>query len=259
MTTRIGELTRVQQLGVVGAALAAQARAAPHLFRRTKSSRPKTSPPTPGISAYHPPDSKLCQNALNEAENYLTPEVLTHSLRCWRFGVALAELDGYPFDPETLYVACLLHDIALGAADDPHVGCFATLGAARARAFVLENSATPTDNAILGNDGTPDISDRVHDAIARHMDVSTPTHIGPEAALLHDAAHLDVVGTRAHQLDADLVAQVHADLPRTGFALEFASAMRVEARLRPRSTAATLWRAGMPLALRLNPLDRRPT
>lgn len=234
---RIGELDRRQQLEVVGAALVDQVRTAPHLFRRPTRGGGSTARPTP-------PDSKLCRDALNEARTVLSSAILAHSVRCWEFAVALADIDDVQFDPESLYAACILHDTALGTDDDPHFGCFAALGGARARTFVLEH------------DGTPSTGDRVHDAIARHMDVATPVDAGAEACLLHGAAHLDVVGTRSHELSRELLARVHRDLPRDGFTGEFAASMRIESRVRPRSVAGTLWRAGMPIALALNPLDR---
>lgn len=235
---RIGELHRRQQLGVVGAALAGQIRSAPALFRQPAHTANPAGRPTP-------PDSRLCRDALAEAHTLLSSTILAHSLRCWEFGVALAELDGLLFDPESLYVACLLHDAALGADHDPHIGCFAALGAVRAREFVLRH------------DGPPPMGDRIHDAIARHMDVATPIDAGTEAALLHDAAHLDVVGARSHELSQEVLTRVHTDLPRVGFASDFSRAMRIESRVRPKSIAATMWRAGMPAAIALNPLERR--
>lgn len=235
---RIGELTRGQQVRLAGAALFAQAGASPQLFRRPSRRTSATDRPTP-------PDSKLCRESLDHAESSLAPTIFAHSLRRWEFGVALAEIDGVRFDPETFYVASVLHDIALGGPDDAHRGCFAAIGAQTARSFVLQREATLP------------MAEHVHDAIALHMDVATPKDAGPEAALLHGAAHLDVVGTRAHELDPNLVRSVHTDLPRDGFDSEFSSAMRMETGVRPNSRAATLWRAGMPVAMALNPLRRQ--
>ncbi|WP_338888856.1 HD domain-containing protein [Rhodococcus sovatensis] len=237
---RTGELTRRGQLRVIGDALAIQTIAMPRLLRGIDA---PSSPRFPGTRST-PPDSRLCRDALQEAEETLTPAVLAHSLRCWEFGSALAEVDGRSFDPENLYVAALLHDIRFGAPADDQVGCFAVLGAQHARAFVAAHGGSAASGHC------------VHTAIARHMDAKTPLDAGPEAALLHDAAHLDVVGLRAHELDAALLSDIESRFPRIGFADEFKTAMRAEAQLRPRSTAAALWRSGMRLAIALNPLDR---
>lgn len=232
---RDGELNRADRVRTAAGALAVQTASLPHLFARRRPTAAVVDPASV-------PDSRLCRDALDEARSELAPPVLAHSLRCWEFAVALAEVDGLTFDPEGLYVATMLHDIALGAPEDTAIGCFALLGADRARGFVTDRG------------GSADRAACVHTAIARHMDVRTPA--GSEAALLHDAAHLDVVGLRWHELDPAVLQYVERTHPRTGFKSEFAAAMRMEARLRPNSTAATLWKCGMRVALALNPLDR---
>ncbi|MFE3317956.1 hypothetical protein [Nocardia sp. NPDC059195] len=236
---RDGELSRMRQIRTVGSALAVQTTALPHLIRGLRREGDGS-----GWAAPVPPDSRLCRSALEEATQTLTPALLAHSLRCWEFGMALAQVDDLRPDPEALYLACVLHDVAVGEPAPPAVGCFALLGAHRARAFVLDRGATPALGAC------------VHTAIARHMDPATPREHGAEAALLHDAAHLDVTGLRAHQLDSRQLAAIDARHSRNGFAAEFTAAMRLEAHLRPRSTAATLWYSGMRAAIALNPLDR---
>lgn len=109
-----------------------------------------------------------------------------------------------PRAAEALYLACLLHDIALGGQQDAFAGCFAILGAERARRFVTLHG---------GNEGT---GRSVHDSIARHMDVETPEE--PEAVLLHDSAYLDLSCLEA----------VEAFHPRDGFVADFGSRMKVE-------------------------------
>ncbi|MFD3701991.1 HD domain-containing protein [Nocardia sp. NPDC058658] len=233
---RDGELSFQQQIRTAGSALAIQTAALPHLIRGLRGE---------GNGAeWTAPDSRLCRSALDEATQTLTPALLAHSLRCWEFGMALAQLDDLRPDPEALYIACVLHDVGVGEPADPAVGCFALLGARHARTFVLDRGATP------------ELGECVHTAIARHLDPATPRDHGPEAALLHDAAHLDVTGLRAHQLDSRQLAVTVARHSRAGFAAEFTAAMRDEARIRPRSTAATLWYSGMRVAIALNPLDR---
>ncbi len=78
---------------------------------------------------------------------------------------------------------------------------------------------------------------------------------GADAYLLHAAAHFDVAGRRAPEIPRATVDATIAEYPRTGFTDEFAQSMRREVELRPHSRAATLWRSGMALPLRTNPLD----
>ncbi|CCQ14047.1 putative uncharacterized protein [Rhodococcus sp. AW25M09] len=188
------------------------------------------------------PDSRLCRDALDEARECLSTPVLMHSLRCWQYATAFAAVDGLRPDWEALYLACVLHDLELGGEQRSTAGCFAILGAERARQFIH-----------LG-DGSERTARIVYQAIARHMDVSTPK--GSEAALLHDAAYLDVSGRRIRDVDRHCLDAVESFYAREGFVADFASRMKVESRLRPKSTASTLWRSGMYPAVKSNPLQR---
>ena len=232
-----GELGRVDRLRVMLQAAAIQTRALPSQLARV----PKSGPATPAL--IDPPDSALAGEALEHAREVLSPGVLAHSLRCWQWAMRFRAVDGLEPDPEALFVACVLHDTALGAPADAHVGCFALLGAEEAGRFVVARGA-PAASA-----------ETVATAIARHMDPRTPTGHGPEAALLHDAAHLDVAGYRVRDLPPDVLRAVVAALPREGLGAEFGELARHENRVRPRSTVAVLWRSGMRIPLRLNPLD----
>ncbi|MHA4854261.1 HD domain-containing protein [Rhodococcus sp. MSC1_016] len=190
------------------------------------------------------PDTPLAAAALSEARATLSPTILAHSLRCWQWASALSHYDKLTPDPEALFAACALHDIALGAAPDDHIGCFARLGAVTARSFLLDHA--------MGS-----IADIVAAAIARHMDSRTPKALGSEATALHAAAHLDVAGLRMSDIDPSFVRDVLQEYPRDQFPREFGALMRYESRVRPRSAAATLWKIGMRIPIALNPLDRR--
>lgn len=191
---------------------------------------------------FEAPDSRVCRAALEEARECLSEPVLMHSVRCWQYASAFAEIDCLRPDSEALYVACLLHDVALGAEQNPVAGCFALIGADRAEKFVRQHEGDARTARI------------VRETIARHMDVETPKE--SEAALLHDAAHLDVSGRRIRDLDPCYVDVIESSYSREGFVADFASRMKTESRRRPRSTAATLWRAGMYPAMKANPLER---
>ncbi|OZD07174.1 hypothetical protein CH275_08410 [Rhodococcus sp. 06-235-1A] len=233
-----GELSAARRAGMVGSAVRQQLAMLPGTVlgpRRRLSSA--------GWQTVDAPDSQLCRSALEEARECLTEPVLMHSVRCWQYAAAFADIDGLRPDPEALYVACILHDVGLGAEQNPVAGCFALIGAERAQKFVLLRKKDERTAQI------------VHEAIARHMDVETPK--GSEAALLHDAAHLDVSGRRIRDLDPHCIDLIESSYTREGFAADFASRMKIESRRRPRSRAATLWRSGMHLAMKSNPLERR--
>lgn len=189
------------------------------------------------------PDSALCVEALDHGREVLSPAVLNHSLRCWVWADIFAQIDGVGYDAEELFAVCVLHDVGLGAPATDEYGCFTHISAAHA-------------DDLVARVGTPDTSSQtISEAIRLHMDLTVDREAGAEAYLLHAAAHCDVAGRRAHELSrADVDATV-ARYPRIGFIEEFTQSMRREVKLRPKSRAATLWRSGMALPLRTNPLD----
>ena len=167
-------------------------------------------------------------------------------LRLGRYPTRTPELRKRPlpeYDPEDLFTACALHDVGLGAEGSAEHGCFTYISAADA-----EELATRV--------GTSERSvQRIGEAIRLHMDLTVDRGAGADAYLLHAAAHFDVAGRRAPEIPRATVDATIAEYPRTGFTDAFAKSMRREVELRPNSRAATLWRSGMALPLRTNPLD----
>jgi hypothetical protein len=145
-----------------------------------------------------------------------------------------------------LYVACLLHDIALTDRYRPpqSAACFAVHGGEVARTTLRS----------LGVEAS--YADEVAKTIALHMNIRVPVGTGREAHLLHIGAYLDVAGSRAGDLPRQAIREVVAKHPRDGFPTCFATLMRRESTERPHSRAALLWRLGMRLPLQHNPLDR---
>lgn len=145
-----------------------------------------------------------------------------------------------------MYVACLLHDLALTSAYSPpeSAACFAVHGSEVARTTLTSLGAEASYAADVAQ------------AIALHLNVRVPLEQGPEAHLLHAGAHLDVAGNRAGDLPRRTIREVVTKHPRDGFPTCFATLMRRESAERPDSRAAVLWRLGMRLPLHHNPLDR---
>lgn len=245
-STRHGALTGREQLALAREATVAQITALPGQARVwLTSGRGRGSAL---VTDRKPPDSRLAREALELAGEASPAPLLGHCLRCWLWADLFAQRDAVEHDPELLYVACLLHDLAL---TEPHrpgpgarVACFAVHGGQ-----VAHNA--------LGARGAPDaFAERVAEAITLHMNVRVPPALGGEAHLLHAAAHLDVAGTRAADLPLAAQRAVIETHPRDGFPAQFAQLMRHEASERPCSRAALLWRLGMRLPLGHNPLDR---
>ncbi len=230
---RIGELTRSERLSTAMAASAAAARSLPGQLRRVSSSSCG--------QLVTPPDSKFAMEVAERAADELAPEVLAHSLRCFQWAAAFAEVDGLVTDPEQLWATTMLHDLALGGPDVDGYGCFAAIGGSLAGELVARHRSAAD-------------ADIVRSAIAVHFHPATPAE--PVARCLHSAVNLDVVGRRSRELDAGLIAVTEAAHSRDGFTQTFCDAMKVEAQLRPYSSAAVLWRAGARLPILLNPLAR---
>ncbi|MEV0283432.1 MULTISPECIES: HD domain-containing protein [unclassified Kribbella] len=232
-----GELDRAAKVRFAREAVVAQVRGLPDQLRARLTDGPRTPFVLPD-----PPDTALTCDVLELARSSYQEPLLGHCIRTWFWASLLGARDGIKTDDELLYVACLLHDIALTDDYRPpeSAACFAVHGAEVAR-------------TTLAGLGSP-YADDVAEAIALHMNINVAQ--SPEAHLLHAGAHLDVAGTRAGDLPRPAIRQVVAKHPRDGFPTCFATLMRRESTERPNSRAALLWRLGMRLPLNHNPLDR---
>lgn len=234
-----GELELAAKVRFARAAVVAQVMGLPGMVRARLAA---------GTSAVatdrEPPDTALTRDVLELARSSYQEPLLGHCIRTWLWADLLADRDGIKPDEELLYVACLLHDIALTDSYRPPAtaACFAVHGGEVARTTLTSRGASYADD--------------VAEAIALHMNIHVPLDQGVEAHLLHAGAHLDVAGTRAADLPRQTIREVVAKHPRDGFPACFAAAMRRESAERPDSRAALLWRLGMSLPLNHNPLDR---
>jgi cyanamide hydratase family protein with HD domain len=240
-----GELDLAAKLRFAREAVFAQLSGLPNLIR----ARPTDGPRTPALASdREPPDTALTRDVLELARTSYPETLLGHCLRTWLWADLLGSRDGIKPDEEVLYVACLLHDIALtDRYRSAESRCFAVHGGEIAR----------TTLASLGAD--PSYADEVATAIALHMNIHVRRDEGLEAHLLHAGAHLDVAGTRSGDLPRQMIRDVVAKHPRDGFPTCFADLMRREAADRPNSRAALLSRLGMRLPITHNPLDRTST
>lgn len=241
---RGGRLTAKEQFTIARQATHAQLAAMPGILRVAlfgpvnKRSAPLVHRPLP--------DTALTRDALKQITEAGPAPLVGHALRCWCFADLFAQRDAISVDPEALCLCCLLHDLSLAdnRRPDASAGCFAVHGAGAAGARL---EAMGADQPLIT---------RVGEAISLHFSPRVELDLSVEGHLLQAAAYLDTAGYRIAQLPGSALRDVLSRHPRDGFTDLFTSRMREEARDRPRSRAALLWRLGSGLALKTNPLDR---
>lgn len=179
------------------------------------------------------PDSTYARAALTEARDSVAAPVVGHSLRTYYWGMALAARDGRSPDPETAYVAALLHDITWGEKyrDFSPMPCFAARGAQAALAWSERVGFPPAQAEVAA------------DAICRHLNVVVGDESSAEARVVADGAGLDVIGARYDELAPETVAAVLAVAPRDDWTATATASLRGEAH--PRTRAALLRRLGI--------------
>ncbi len=173
------------------------------------------------------------------------PHVVRHSYRTWAYGYALALIDGKePLDEELFYVACLLHDHGL---ERPRAGEDFTLRSAE-RALQCVRVADRSDQ----------VGQTIADAITMH--VTPGLRARPDTVLgcyIQAGSMLDLSGLRANDLSRSYCRAVAAEYQRDGVTDFFVNLVRAEAAANPRSRFGELYRCGITLTFRLNPLRPR--
>jgi hypothetical protein len=172
------------------------------------------------------PDSAACSAAEQVARRFCSPSLFNHSVRSYMWAAALGARDGVAFDQELLYVAALLHDVALTEGFDSHALPFETAGAHVAWVFGTAAGWTSARSA------------RAADAVERHMGDAASAGPVPEARLLQAGTALDIAGARAGDVPDDVVAAALEAWPRLDLAAEFAACFAEQARRKPGSKAA---------------------
>jgi len=187
------------------------------------------------------PSSALTRAAADHAERRLTPALLGHSHRSYRFGVALASVEQIDVDRELLFAAAMLHDIGLPS---PTAGSDFPLASARVARDVAEAVGLSTAATEI-----------MRTAITLHHSPGVTLADGPVAYLMSAGAAVDVIGLRAWQLPSQVLTSILEEHPRRGFAREFRTAWAAEAAAVPHGRARFLRRYGaFDLAIRLAPL-----
>lgn len=180
------------------------------------------------------PESADARRALDHARHLLPGWLFEHSLRTFLWGRLLGRGRGIATDGELLFVAAVLHDLALTEARHCCVGlgCFAARGAKDAGAFAQT----------MG--WLPERRQRLEDAISLHLNVRVPLQAGAEAHLLHDGAALDCIGAGLEELPPGAAASVLARHPRQDFKQRANAAFEAQSFANPASRIAYLMQLG---------------
>ena len=172
------------------------------------------------------PQDAVSAATWHRAVKALPDYLLTHSVRSYCWGAAIAAGEGWTFDRGVFWAAALLHDFGLTGIPR-NTACFEVQGGRDARRF-LERAGLATD-----------LADRVETAIVLHMQPSVTLEDGVEAVLLDRATGLDVRGVDFELVDA-VRPGVMREFPRRGFDRRFLAAISREAAIRPTCQSARL-------------------
>ena len=166
------------------------------------------------------PDSTLARQATELARGCEPDFLVNHSVRRYLFGVAVGRHLNLKPDRELLYLAAILHDLALTPEYDVE-GSFELNGARAAREF------------LVGEGLVGERADLVHEAIALHSAVGIAGSREPEIALVHYGAGVDVIGFRGEDVARETREGIVADWPRVNFKEHFAQLIEEQALRKP--------------------------
>lgn len=190
------------------------------------------------------PDTAACRAALEVVTAYATPALLHHSLRAYWWAAGYAAERGIAHDAELLFVAAMLHDLALVPAFDNATIPFEDAGGHLAWVFAA-GAGWPVARR-----------QRVSEVIVRHMWDAVDAARDPEGHLLELSTAMDISGRQTDEIQPAFRARVLARYPRLGLAEEFVGYFEDQARRKPRCLAAQFVASGFAGRVRENPLDR---
>ena len=178
------------------------------------------------------PDSRIAKQAEERVREASSPMLVNHCFRTYVWGAILGEMDGLRPDAELLYVAAMLHDLALTDAyrdQPPGISCFGARGAMAAKEWAGERGWPEHRCTTLA------------DVIGLHLNVRVAAEHGPEAQLLQAGAGLDVIGLRHWDLTPQTVGAVLKRHPRHNMKQVAYPLFEAEAHPRTRAQLLSRW------------------
>lgn len=155
-----------------------------------------------------PPDSDIVEDAKRRCQDATDkhPWLYPHSLRTFRLAMLFAQANPLlpKLDPEVLWVAAMLHDIALvdnDAGSDSALRCFAARSACQAEKLAKEHGWSPERQLKLA------------DAVSLHINVRVPPDQSVEGHLLNLGSGLDVAGNGYRSIDPTQLLAVLKEAP----------------------------------------------
>jgi hypothetical protein len=188
------------------------------------------------------PETATAAAAREVVGQYSAPALVNHCQRSYLLAASLAALENLDVDHELLYVASMLHDIALEPAFDSHTLPFEDAGGHVAWVFAA-GAGWPLERR-----------DHAAHVIVAHMRGADPG-VDAEGHLLDLATGLDIGGRNAERWPQDLLAEVVAAHPRLDLTDRFLACFRDQAERKPASSAADAVRGGIADRLAANPLN----
>ncbi|CAN5440387.1 HD domain-containing protein [soil metagenome] len=172
----------------------------------------------------------LAAAALSLAREHELASVLNHSIRTHEYAAMHAQKTGVTdFDPELLYVSCVLHD--LGASD-------AFDGPQR---FEVE-AADVAAELVRSHGRTEQDADQVWQGIALHTSPGIAERRGPVVALTRIGVRIDF---HSVMIPAGDRAAMEAQYPRLGLDTELGALVAAQALKQPEKARASSWPADL--------------
>jgi hypothetical protein len=188
-----------------------------------------------------PPDSVIATKATSLVEAVTSTETYLHSLRSYKFSVAIGMHLDEKFDREVLYLSTIMHDLSLSkeyAGPDDF-----ELESARGAHGFLRESGYDQEKA-----------DIIHEAIALHTSAGEAAKKDPEVRLANCGIGLDVIGVQQYNVARQTIEAIILAHNRENFPEGFIEEVKADAANKPGCHIGGFLKIGLDKGFRANPL-----
>jgi HD superfamily phosphodiesterase len=151
-----------------------------------------------------PPKTPIARYVMEAVKDVSAPYLFNHCLRTYAFAELLGRHDNLTYDSETLFCACLMHDLGITSKY-------------RGKLRFEVDGADAAYKLLTTNGASTKVAQTVWDAIALHATLHIPMRKGSEIALTHQGAAADVLGARLADLAPSAVKRILEEYPRQNF------------------------------------------